>query len=59
MNPMSALTEGILYLRRVTLTADEATAARHRSEQIQGRRQPVSQYERGLYEAEGRTPPED
>ena len=56
---MSALTEGILYLRRVTLTADEATAARHRSEQIQGRRQPVSQYERGLYEAEGRTPPED
>ena len=56
---MSALTEGSVHFRRVILTADQATAARHRSEQIQGRKQTVSAYERGLYEAEGRTPPED
>ena len=48
-----------LSLRPVDLTAEEATANRRRSEEIIGKPLPVSEYEKELYEAEGKTPPEE
>lgn len=48
-----------LSLRPVDLTAEEATANRRRASGIIGKALPVSAYERGLYEAEGKPVPED
>lgn len=40
-------------------TAEEATANRRRAAEIIGKPLPVSAYEKELYEAEGKTPPEE
>ncbi|WP_018600937.1 VOC family protein [Mycobacterium sp. 155] len=46
-------------LRFVELTAEEATANRRRAQELIGKPLPVSEYERGLYLAEGKPVPED
>ncbi|GAA4387500.1 hypothetical protein [Tsukamurella soli] len=56
---MSALTDGTLGLTFIKMTAEEATESRLHVSQLLGRRLPVSIYERGLYEAEGKVPPEE
>lgn len=48
-----------LSLRPVDLTAEEATANRQRASELIGKPLPVSEYERELYRAEGKSPLEE